>query len=238
MNSDIRLSTDFFDHHKTLHMLLVADADAVLAMLRLWCVAARQRPTGDVAGIPDPFVAVLGDSTFFHSGIPPLLDIVHNGGKSTVMILDNYTTAMTGHQDHPGVAEKLGGQQVPKVEIEAVVRACGVDHVQVVDAFDVKVVRKALEEALEYDGPSVIIADGPCYFVGPGAAGIYDVDLDACVACGTCARLGCPAVIRTQEVFPKTGKRKAAIDPVLCVGCDMCAQVCPKQAIFAVEAAE
>jgi indolepyruvate ferredoxin oxidoreductase alpha subunit len=189
----------------------------------------------DVAGIPDPFVAVLGDSTFFHSGIPPLLDIVHNGGKSTVMILDNYTTAMTGHQDHPGVAEKLGGQQVPKVEIEAVVRACGVEHVQIVDAFDVGAVKGSLEEALDFDGPSVIIADGPCYFVGPGPSGTYDVDLEACIACGTCARLGCPAVIRAHEVFPKTGKRKAAIDPVLCVGCDMCAQVCPREAIYAVE---
>ena len=190
----------------------------------------------DVAGIPDPFVAVIGDSTFFHSGIAPLLDIVHNGGKSTVMILDNHTTAMTGHQDHPGVAEKLGGERVRKVEIEAVVRASGVDHVQVVDAFDIQAVKGALEEALEFDGPSVVIVDGPCYFVGPGAAGIHDVDLEACIACGTCARLGCPAVIRSDEVFAKTGKRKAAIDPVLCVGCDMCAQVCPREAIYAVEA--
>jgi len=192
----------------------------------------------DVAGIPDPFVAVLGDSTFFHSGIPPLLNIVHNGGKSTVMILDNHTTAMTGHQDHPGVAEKLGGLQVPKVEIEAMVRACGVHHVQVVDAFEIRAVSQALEEALEYDGPSVVIVDGPCFFVGPGATGIYDVNLDACIACGTCARLGCPAVIRSQEVFLKTGKHKAAIDPVLCVGCDMCAQVCPSEAIYAVDGAE
>jgi len=192
----------------------------------------------DVAGIPDPFVAVIGDSTFFHSGMAPLLDIVHGGGKSTVMILDNHTTAMTGHQDHPGVGEKLGGGAVRKVEIEDVVRACGVDHVQVVDAFDMEAVKGAVEEGLGFDGPSVIIVDGPCFFVGPGSLGVYEVDLEACIACGTCARLGCPAVIRSEEVYAKTRKRKAAIDPVLCVGCDLCAQVCPREAIYAVEAAE
>ncbi|TEU12939.1 MAG: indolepyruvate ferredoxin oxidoreductase, partial [Anaerolineales bacterium] len=107
----------------------------------------------DVAGIPDPFVAVIGDSTFFHAGIAPLLDIVHNGGKSTVVILDNHTTAMTGHQDHPGVAVRLGGQPARKVDIEAIVRASGVTDVHKVDAFDVKAGGRALEEALAFDGP-------------------------------------------------------------------------------------
>jgi len=192
----------------------------------------------DVAGIPDPFVAVIGDSTFFHAGIPPLLDIVHNGGKSTVMILDNHTTAMTGHQDHPGVAVRLGGEPAPKVEIEAVVRACGVTEVHKVDAFDVKAVEKALKAALAFDGPSVVIVDGPCFFVGPGASGTYVVEGDKCVACGLCFRLGCPAIIQAEEVHTKTGKHKAEIDPVLCVGraCDMCAQVCPTDAIHASEA--
>ncbi|MGC8837629.1 MAG: indolepyruvate ferredoxin oxidoreductase subunit alpha [Anaerolineae bacterium] len=185
----------------------------------------------DVAGIPDPFVAVIGDSTFFHAGIPPLLNIVHNGGKSTVVILDNHTTAMTGHQDHPGVGFKLGGKPAPKVDIEAVVRACGVQDVHKVDAFDVKAVQKALKEALAYDGPSVVIVDGPCFFVGPGAKGAYVVEADQCVACGLCFRLGCPAIIQSPEVHAKTGKHKAEIDPVLCVGCDLCAQVCPTGAI-------
>jgi indolepyruvate ferredoxin oxidoreductase alpha subunit len=190
----------------------------------------------DVAGIPDPFVAVIGDSTFFHAGIPPLLDIVHNGGKSTVVILDNHTTAMTGHQDHPGVKFKLGGEPAYKVEIEAIVRASGVTDVHKVDAFDVRAVEKALKDALAFDGPSVVIVDGPCFFVGPGAAGTFVVDSDTCTACGICFRLGCPAITQSIPVNARTGHRKAEIDPVLCVGCDVCAQVCPTGAIRAAEA--
>jgi indolepyruvate ferredoxin oxidoreductase alpha subunit len=192
----------------------------------------------DVAGIPDPFVAVIGDSTFFHAGIPALLDIVHNGGKSTVVILDNHTTAMTGHQDHPGVPVRLGGQPVPKVDIEAVVRASGVADVHKVSAFDVKGVERAFKEALAFDGPSVVIVDGPCFFVGPGPAGTYGVDSDVCNACGLCFRLGCPAIVHSEELDAKRARRKAEIDPVLCVGCDMCAQICPRQAIRPAEPAQ
>jgi len=190
----------------------------------------------DVAGISDPFVAVIGDSTFFHAGIPPLLDIVHNGGKSTVVILDNHTTAMTGHQDHPGVPVRLGGQPAPRVDIEAIVRASGVTDVHKVDAFDVKGVEGALKEALAFDGPSVVIVDGPCFFVGPGATGVYGVDSEMCNGCALCFRLGCPAIIQSAELDAKRGRPKAEIDPVLCVGasCNMCAQICPRQAIYLV----
>jgi indolepyruvate ferredoxin oxidoreductase alpha subunit len=192
----------------------------------------------DVAGIPDRFVAVIGDSTFFHAGIAPLLDIVHNGGKSTVVILDNQTTAMTGHQDHPGVGVKLGGEPVTKVEIEDIVRASGVTDVHKVNAFDVQAVEKAFKEALAFDGPSVVIVEGPCFFVGPGATGTYEVDSDACIACEICFRLGCPAIVHSEEVYAKTGKPRARIDPVLCVGCDMCAQICPSEAIHSAESVE
>ena len=85
---------------------------------------------------------------------------------------------------------------------------------------------------MAFDGPSVVIVDGPCFFVGPGATGAYAVDSDECIACGLCFRLGCPAIIRSPEVNARTGHPKARIDPVLCVGCDMCAQVCPTEAIY------
>jgi indolepyruvate ferredoxin oxidoreductase alpha subunit len=189
----------------------------------------------DVAGVTEPFLAVIGDSTLFHSGIAPLTNIVHNGGNSTVVILDNHSTAITGHQDHPGIAEKLGGEVAQKIEIEGMVRACGVSHVQKVDPFDVKAVDKAMKEALAFDGPSVVIMDGPCFFVGPGDQGDYAVDLDLCNGCALCFRLGCPAIIRSEEMDAKYKRPKAEIDPVLCVGCDMCAQICPREAIYPIE---
>jgi indolepyruvate ferredoxin oxidoreductase alpha subunit len=189
----------------------------------------------DIAEIPDPFLAVIGDSSFFHAGIPPLLNIVHNGGNSTVVILDNRTTAMTGHQDHPGVGQTLRGKPTRKVEIEDVVRACGVEDVHKVNAFDIEAVEEAYKAALAYDGPSVVIVEGPCYFVGPGDMGTYEVDSETCIACGICFKLGCPAIKHSKEVHARTGRAKAVIDPVLCVGCDMCAQVCPVEAIHPVD---
>jgi indolepyruvate ferredoxin oxidoreductase alpha subunit len=190
----------------------------------------------DIARLPERFLAVIGDSTFFHAGIPPLLNIVHNGSKGTVVILDNHTTAMTGHQDHPGMAVRLGGDPAPKVAIEDLVRASGISHVATVDAFDVEAVEDALNAALAFDGPSVVIVDGPCVFLDPIPAGTYEVDPAACNGCALCFRLGCPALIRTSAWDVKTRRQLAGIDPVLCVGCDVCAQICPRDAIHAVTA--
>ncbi len=187
----------------------------------------------DKAGLPDPFVAVIGDSTFFHAGVAPLLNIVHNNGRSTVLILDNYTTAMTGHQDHPGTATTLSGELGQRVDIETLVRAMGVEHVRRVNAFDVKAVEKSIKEAVSFDGPSVVIMDGPCVFVEWERVPPFEVDLEKCNGCSLCFRLGCPAIIRTDKLDAKTGRPKAEIDPVLCVGCDMCRQVCPRRAIYA-----
>ena len=97
---------------------------------------------------------------------------------------------------------------------------------------------KAFKEALAFDGPSVVIVDGPCFFVGPGSTGAYEADSDLCNGCGLCFRLGCPAIVHSEELDAKTGRAKARIDPVLCVGCDMCAQICPRQAIRPTESTE
>jgi indolepyruvate ferredoxin oxidoreductase, alpha subunit len=187
----------------------------------------------DIGGIEkagQKVLGIVGDSTFFHNGVTPLLNIVHNGGNSTLLILDNETTAMTGHQDHPGLEKTLEGKG-KKVDIEGLVRAIGVDHVKKVSAFDVKGVDKAIKEGLAFEGPAVIIAEGPCFFVGEGAEPTYEVDPMRCNGCGMCFRLGCPAIARSDELDEKSNRRKAWIDPVLCVGCDMCAQVCPREAI-------
>ena len=186
---------------------------------------------GGIAKAGQKVLGIVGDSTFFHNGITPLLNIVHNGGNSTLMILDNATTAMTGHQDHPGIGHTLAGNG-RKVDMEGLVRACGVEHVMKVDAFDVKAVNQAVKEGLDFNGPSVVIVDGPCIFVGPDAQPTYAVDLDACNGCSLCFRLGCPAIVFSDEVDEKTNRHKAIIDPVLCVGCDMCAQICPRHAMY------
>lgn len=186
---------------------------------------------GGIAKAGQKVLGIVGDSTFFHAGITPLVNIVHNGGNSTLMILDNATTAMTGHQDHPGLDQSLAGKG-KKVDIAGLVRACGVEHVQKVDAFDVKGVDRAIKAGLAYEGPSVVVVEGPCYFVGDNTHPTYEVDLVSCNGCSLCFRLGCPAIAVSEELDVKTKRSKAWIDPVLCVGCDMCAQICPRDAIF------
>lgn len=189
----------------------------------------------DVAGIEQTHVAVIGDSTLFHTGLSPLANVVHNGGSTTVIVLDNETTAMTGHQDHPGVAVAVGGRAARKVPVTGAVRGCGIGHVQEVDAFDVKGVETAIGEALAYDGPSAIVVKGACRFVVQRDTQPYTVDPDRCIGCGRCFRLGCPAVIQADELSARTGGHKACIDTLWCVGCDLCRQVCPQQAIHPVE---
>ena len=181
--------------------------------------------------LPEPAVCTIGDGTFFHAGIPPLLNMIHNHGKGTVIIMDNETTAMTGHQDHPGNDVTLMGMPTRRVDIETLVRALGVEKVMSVDAFDVDSMAKALKGCTDFDGTAVLIAKGPCVFVSRNPQPAYSVDKDVCVACGTCAKVGCPGVVKIEEVNPKTQKKKAGIDPVLCVGCDICRQVCPTGAI-------
>ena len=184
------------------------------------------------AGMEQESVAVIGDGTFFHSGMAPLLNMVHNNGKGTIVILDNRTTAMTGHQDHPGVSQTLEGDDGGKADIADLCRAMGVKDVRVVDAFDMKAVEGNMKEAVAYDGLSVIVMDGPCVFVELERKASFEIDADLCNGCTLCFRLGCPAIVRTEELDAKTGRPKADIDPVLCVSCDMCRQICPRKAIY------
>lgn len=184
-----------------------------------------------VAGLQERIVAVIGDSTLFHTGIPPIINMIHNGGCGTVIILDNHTTAMTGHQDHPGVDIRLGGEPASRIDIEQMVRGWGLANVRKVNAFAVKEVEQAIKEALASSGLSVVIVDGPCVFVGPHTDTIYEVDSGLCVACRQCLHFGCPAIVHSQEVYTKTGRHKSCIEAALCVGCAMCAQVCPPEAI-------
>lgn len=176
------------------------------------------------AGFDGKFVAVIGDSTFFHTGLPALASTVYNEGVVTTIVLDNYTTGMTGGQENPGA----------RIEIEPVVRALGVEHVWTVDAFDQKGVEKAIKEAVAVkDAPSVVVVHGSCVLIkGFRPKPVVAVDAETCTACSVCFRVGCPAILKSKEIYPKNGKPKAVIDPLMCVGCDICLQVCPFDAIY------
>jgi indolepyruvate ferredoxin oxidoreductase alpha subunit len=192
------------------------------------------------AGCPDRIVATIGDSTFFHTGLPELANTIYNQGSACTMILDNGTTAMTGGQEHPGTGVTLQGVGTQKVDIESVVRAMGVEDLWVVDGMDVSAVEQAIQEAVAIEErPTVIIVNGLCVLLPsfrrrPGVA----VDGDACNGCGFCFRVGCPAILKSPDLDEKTNRPKAAIDTVLCTGCTVCLQVCPRGAIFETGAEE
>lgn len=183
--------------------------------------AMPDNPTGKV-------VAVIGDSTFIHSGITELINVVYNKGVSTICILDNSITAMTGHQDHPGTGKTLMGETTSKLDLVEMSKACGVkqQNIRVVDAFDFKAVMKVFKEELAKNEPSVVIARGPCIFNEPKDTKhpLLTVDPEKCKACGICFQVGCPAIYKDED-------RKAVIDPLLCNGCSVCVQVCPFDAI-------
>lgn len=191
-----------------------------------------------IAGLPERAVATIGDSTFFHSGMPALLNMVHNQSRGIVIIMDNGTTAMTGHQDNPGTDWTLHSEDAPHVKIEPLVRAMGVKKVLTVNAFDTGKVESGLKECLAYDGPSVLITKGLCAQLDRAPKTPYEVNTEECIACGTCFKLGCPAIIKSDKVNTKTGQAKAKIDSVLCVGCDICRQICPTGAICSLNKTE
>lgn len=185
-----------------------------------------------IAGLPENRVCTIGDSTFFHSGLSPLANMVHNESRGVVILMDNYTTAMTGHQDHPGTDYKvLRTNKARKIEIEPVVKALGVNMVKTVDAFNVKEVEQGLKECLSYDGPSVIITKGACVQIEKKPQKPFSIDADKCVACHICLKVGCPAIMLSEEENPRIHKKKCRIDPTLCAGCGVCSQVCPSKAI-------
>jgi indolepyruvate ferredoxin oxidoreductase alpha subunit len=184
----------------------------------------------DKAGEPRKVVGIVGDSTFFHSGITGLLDIVYNRGKSTIIVVDNRTTAMTGHQDHPGTGRTLMGTPAPAVSIVEVARACGVTRVREINPYDLKATKQAIAEELAAPEPSVIVSVAPCVLAEKKRAGPRRaVKADICKACGLCLRLGCPAM-------EGGGKGVApVINDQLCAGCGMCEQLCAFGAAAAVE---
>ena len=169
-------------------------------------------------------VSVIGDSTFIHSGITGLIDIVYNKGNNTVIILDNSITGMTGHQENPTTGKTIRGEAAKQVNLLALCHAVGVERVRVEDPFDLVGFEKAVKEELAADEPSVIIAQRPCALLkGVKYSGHCTVDADACRGCKMCMKLGCPAISFRDG--------KAVIDRNQCNGCSLCISVCPFKAI-------
>ncbi len=184
------------------------------------------------AGQTGRVAAVIGDSTFFHSGITGLLNVVYNRGQSTTVVLDNRTTAMTGHQENPGTGRTLMGKETTETTIEDIARGVGVKRVVVVDPYDLDMTYNVLKEELDAPEPSVVVSKRECILhrkTRPTAQ--YEIDPKLCKACGACLRLGCPAIELGDTDPDNPKKRKARINPVLCVGCGMCVQLCKFGAI-------
>ncbi len=169
-------------------------------------------------------VCVIGDSTFMHSGMTGLVNIAYNGSNSTVIILDNSITGMTGHQQNPTTGYNIKGEPAAAVDLEELCRAIGIKRVRVVDPYDLKQCEDAVKEELAVKEPSVIISRRPCMllkYVKPKPA--LKINPEKCVSCKMCMKLGCPAI--------SIKDKKAFIDPTQCVGCAVCGQLCKVGAI-------
>lgn len=181
-------------------------------------------------------ISFMGDSTFFHSGIPPIIDAAHHKHDVVITVLDNRTTAMTGHQPHPGTDVDGMGRPAKKILVEDVVKGCGIELVEIVDPNNIKETTEAFKRALAFKGPAVVISKSPCILLenrekrrrGETIA-LYAIDQEQCKRCKTCiGRFGCPALY-----FAEDGS--VHIDAQLCNGCGNCATICPFGAIHKVE---
>ena len=199
--------------------------DSCLCMGGGFSVGAGLARALEMAGDDRRVIGIVGDSTFFHSGMTGAAEILYNNHKMIPCVLDNSITGMTGHQDNPGTGETLMGDSAPIIRVEDVLRGMGYQNIIVVDPQDLKAMDAAIDEALASEVPAAIITRRPCLLIKKikHDIGLCVVDRDKCRSCKMCLKVGCPAV------FIKEGK--AHIDPTLCVGCTVCAQVCPFGAI-------
>lgn len=174
--------------------------------------------------IKNKVVGVIGDSTFIHSGITGLIDIVYNKGTSTIIILDNRITGMTGHQQNPGTGKTLMGDSTHQLNLPELCRAIGIKYVRVIDPYDLKETERVIKEEVERDEPSVIITNQPCVLIEKDKKREhFEVDADKCRNCGVCFNTGCSALSR--------GDGHAVIDSIFCTGCSVCEQTCKFGAI-------
>ncbi len=200
--------------------------DSVVCMGGGFTVAMGIAKAFEVTGKTDKKVfGVVGDSTFFHSGMTGAAEIIYNKGNMIPVVLDNSITGMTGHQENPGSGMNLQGEIAEKLKIEDILASCGYKNVIIVDPQDLKAMEQAVQDALASEVPAAIIARRPCLLIKriKHSISLCEVDRDKCVGCKMCLKVGCPAIMIEDG--------KAKISNTQCVGCTVCAQVCPKGAI-------
>jgi len=214
--------------------------DTTLCMGGSISMAHGTAKANEKVGIEDkrPVFAVIGDSTFFHSGITGLIDVIYNKSNVNVCILDNRITAMTGAQQNPGTGKTLQMEDTISINIEALCKSLGAERVRIVDPFDLDGTISALKEEAEFNGPSIIITERPCVqLLKKLPKEVHDVDPNKCIGCRACLRLGCPALSQGDEILntkSKKPKYRAVIDTDICCGCSLCSQVCKSEAIYKV----
>lgn len=187
-----------------------------------------------VGGSAERHIAVIGDSTFFHTGVPALMNVAYNRSNVITIILDNRITGMTGHQENPGSGRTLQGQPAPRVDIAALAKAVGIEKVATVGGYDVAAIEKTLKQWVKETEPAVLVVEYPCALLPEERKKWMPLEVisSACNGCTMCFRIGCPAILQSEELDPKTQRPLALIDPLLCTGCEICAQVCPRDAIM------
>lgn len=177
------------------------------------------------------WVAVIGDSTFLHTGVNSLMNMIYNNATGTVLILDNSTTGMTGHQDHAATGKTLQGDPTYAIDIPGLCRAIGVKHVVEVNAFDIGTLESAIKEETARDEVSVIITKSPCVLLSKARKPVYTAHEDKCRKCGMCMKPGCPAMTRNED-------GTIYIDDTMCTGCGLCEELCKFDAIELVKAGD
>ena len=199
--------------------------DTCVCMGAGFSVGAGMAKAFELMGENKKVFGVVGDSTFFHSGMTGAAEILYNKARIIPVVLDNHITGMTGHQDNPGSGYNLQGEVAAAIRIEKVLEAFGFENILIVDPQDLAAMQKAVDDALASQVPAAIICRRPCLLIKrmKHEKALCAVDPAKCIGCRKCLSVGCPAL--------NFKNRKSAIDPTLCVGCTVCAQVCPKGAI-------
>lgn len=175
-------------------------------------------------GLKNKVVSVIGDSTFFHSGITPLIDNVYNRGTGLIIVLDNGTTAMTGHQVNPGVGKTLMGDTAVEIKPEAIAKAAGIKHVKVVDPYDLKKLEKILRQELQRNELSLVVCRRICALLEKKSdMQTVSIDQDSCTQCGVCMKFGCPAIELRDGLY--------VVNSTACTNCKVCIDVCKHKAI-------